>query len=146
MYEFLVVIHILSAIAWVGGGALVILSLRSVRDREGHPSAERTLLRLEKASIYLNPAPVLVIGTGIAMVAMSGAWAFSQAWIYASIGLFVVALVLGAGVADRASKQVQAAQEKGRSEAAALDRLVRVGAVEIALMVGIVFLMVYKPL
>ena len=80
------------------------------------------------------------------MVAMSGAWAFSQAWIYASIGLFVVALVLGAGVADRASKQVQAAQEEGRSEAAALDRLVRVGAVEIALMVGIVFLMVYKPL
>ena len=146
MYEFLVVVHILSAIAWVGGGLLVMVSLRSIRNSEGHPAAERTLLRLEKASAVLNPAPFLLVATGIAMVVMSNAWAFSQVWVYVSLGLFVLALFLGGGIADGAGKQILRAQEEGSSAPRQLDRLIRVGFLEVVVMIGVVFLMVYKPL
>ncbi len=146
MYELLVLIHILSGIAWVGGGFLFMLGIKGIRDSEGHEAAERTMARLEKASAVTNWAPLLVFATGITMVAVSDAWAFSQIWVYVSLALFVVVLILGAGVADRLEKQMKQARQDGKHNPELLDRFVRVGFAEMVFFAGIVFLMVYKPL
>jgi len=145
VYELLVVIHILSGIAWVGGGFLFLLGVRGIRNSEGHEAAERTMGRLEKASAVINPAPLLVLATAITMVAVNDAWAFSQIWVYVSLALFVVVLLLGAGVEDRLMKQMKQARQEDRHDPELLDRFVRVGFVEMLFFAGIVFLMVYKP-
>ena len=124
----------------------MMLGVHSIRRVEGYPAAEQTLVRLERASAALTPAPFLVVGTGIAMVVISGAWAFSQVWVYLSLGLFVIALSLGAMIEDPAEKRIIRAREQGGSAPDALDRFVRFGFVEILVMVGIVFLMVFKPM
>ncbi len=146
VYELLVVIHILSGIAWVGGGFLFMLGVRGIRNSEGHEAAERTMVRLEKASAVINPAPLLMLATGITMVAVNDAWAFSQIWVYVSLALFVVVLILGAGVEDRLMKQMKQARQDGEHNPELLDRFVRVGFAEMVFFVGIVALMVYKPL
>jgi uncharacterized membrane protein len=145
VYELLVVIHILSGIAWVGGDILFILGVRGIRNLEGHETAERTMTRLEKASTVINPAPLLVLATGITMVVVNDAWAFSQIWVYVSLAVFGVVLILGAGVEDRLMKQMKQSRQTGRRNPELLDRFVRIGFVTIVLFTGIVFLMVYKP-
>lgn len=146
VYELLLLVHILSGIAWVGGGFLFMLSVKGIRDSEGHEAAERTMARVEKASRVTNWTPLLVLATGITMVARSNAWAFSQIWVYVSLALFFVALILGGGFADRLLKQMKQARQEGRHNSELLDRFVRVGFVEMMFLAGIVFLMVYKPL
>ena len=107
MYELLVVIHILSAIAWVGGAFLFMIGLRGIRKAEGDEVAEATLDRLEKASAIITPTAFLLLGTGIAMVAIDDAWSFSQVWVYLALALFVVVLILGAGFAERFQRQMR---------------------------------------
>jgi uncharacterized membrane protein len=145
VYELLVVIHILSGIAWVGGAFLFMLGVRGIRNSEGHVAAERTMARLEKASKLMNPAPFLVLATGITMVAVNDAWAFSQIWVYASLALFAVVLTLGAVFEEGLQKRMDQARKEGRHEPELLDRFIRVGFSDMAFFAGIVVLMVYKP-
>ncbi len=145
VYELLVVIHILSGIAWVGGGFLFMLGVRGIRNSEGHEAAERTMVRLEKASTLINPAPFLVLATGITMVAVNDAWAFSQIWVYVSLALLVVALILGAGFEEGLQKRMNQGRQKSTHTPELLDQFIRVGFLEMVIFAGIVVLMVYKP-
>ena len=145
MYELLVVVHILSGIAWVGGAFLFMLGVRGIRNSEGHVAAERTMVRLEKASKLMNPTPFLVLATGITMVVVNDAWAFSQVWVYVSLALFAVVLTLGAVFEEGLQKRMQRARNEGRHEPLLLDRFIRIGFLDIAFFTGIVVLMVYKP-
>jgi uncharacterized membrane protein len=92
------------------------------------------------------PAPFLVIATGIAMVFVSDAWAFIQTWVYLAIGFFVVVLIMGGGFGDRMERRMKEAREDGRSLLDVFDRYLRLGFIEMGVIVVIIFLMVYKPI
>ena len=147
MYELLVVIHILSAMVWIGGALVMLVTFRNIKRSEGQAVSDRTLGRVERASdLIFLPTPILVIATGLTMVIVSDAWAFSQLWVYLAIGLFVIVLILGAGFGDRMERQMKQAREEGRSLPGVFDRFLRLGFIEMGVVVVIVFLMVYKPI
>jgi len=147
MYELLVVVHILSAMVWVGGAIVLLLSFRGLKRSDGQAAVDETMGRLEPVMnrVFL-PAPLLVIATGIAMVSISEAWAFSQTWVYLAVGLFVVVLVMGGGFGDRMERRMKEAREDGRSLPDVFDKYLRLGFIEMGVIVVILFLMVYKPI
>lgn len=147
MYELLVVAHILSAMVWIGGAIVLMLSFRGLKKAQGQAAVDETMGRLEPTMnrIFL-PAPILVIATGLTMVIVNDAWAFSQVWVYVAISLFVVVLVMGGGFGDRMEKQMKEARAEGRSLPYVFDRYLRLGFIEMGVILVIVFLMVYKPI
>lgn len=145
MYDLLVLLHILSAMVWVGGGFLVLAVTRRARRLGGSEGADEMVRALEWTENWIfTPAPLLVIATGVTMVVVSDAWAFSQAWIYLALGLIVVEFVAG----DRDVNRMKAAQAQagaGPEFATALNSYLRFGAVALTMLGVIVFLMVFKP-
>jgi uncharacterized membrane protein len=151
MYNLLVVLHILSAIAWVGGGLTQQLGVIQARKRGGSAEADRVFLASAWMEKYIYmPAPILVVLTGITMVLTNDSWAFSQIWIYSALALIVVAGVLGGAVGGKLEKKIVELRAEdavgGPQYAEVLGRAIRNGWVELAVMVAIVFLMVYKPI
>ena len=93
-------------------------------------------------------APLLVVVSGAAMVA-TGAWSFGQAWILGSIALIVVYEVIALTVGARLYRRIEAARAEGHlaSEAHAQTMRAwgRLSIVLVALLIGVVGLMVFKP-
>jgi len=141
------VIHILSAMVWIGGAIVLMLSFRGLKKAQGQAAVDETLDRLEPVMnrVFL-PAPFLVIITGIAMVVVSDAWAFSQVWVYLAIGLFVVVMIMGGGFGDLMERRMRDARSAGNSLPDVFDRWLRLGFTEIGVIVVILALMVYKPI
>ena len=147
MYEALLVVHILSGFAWVGGGFVLMLGARNIKAAEGQEAVDQMVGAFEKTTTLLFViAPILVLVTGIAQVAMSDSYDFSQLWIILALVLFVVTGILGGGVGGRWEKQMKEAREDGRSLPAVFDRWLKLGWVEMVILAAIVALMVYKPI
>ena len=147
MYELLVIVHILSAMVWIGGAIVLMLSFRGLKKAQGQAAVDETMGRLEPVMnrIFL-PAPILVVATGITMVIVDDAWAFAQTWVFLAIGLFVVVLVMGGGFGDRMERQMRDARAEGKSLPDVFDRYLRLGFIEMGFILVIVLLMVYKPI
>ena len=148
MYEFLLFIHVLSAIIWIGGVVALLLTVRDARAREGAAGADPALERVERLLTVYVAGPLLVVASGIAMVIQSDAWSFSQPWVYLALGLFVV----GSGVFGTASgteRQIKAARAAGTigsDEYAILQsRFLSRAGLATAILAAVVVLMVFKP-
>ena len=98
--------------------------------------------------IYI-PAPILVLLTGLTMVAVNDAWRFSQPWVYMALTLLVLAGILGGAVGSRLEKRMESLREEDRVASSdyeqVLAKTLNSGWLELALMVGLILLMVYKP-
>ncbi len=146
MYEALLVVHILSGFAWVGGGFVLMLGARNIKAADGQEAVDQMVGSFEKTTTLLfNIAPILVLATGVAQVAMRSSYDFSQLWIILAIVLFVATAIMGGAIGGRWEKQMKAAREDGRSLPDLFDRWLRLGWIEIVVLAAIVALMVYKP-
>jgi uncharacterized membrane protein len=145
MYDVLVLIHILSAMAWVGGGFMLVTLERHAHKVGGPSALTRMMDDHQWADDWIfTPAPLLTVVTGVTMVIMSDAWAFSQPWVY--LALTLVAAEFGFGYRDY--KRVKDAKEKGPDAlefAEALRGYLRMAPLAIAMLAAVVFLMVFKP-
>jgi uncharacterized membrane protein len=104
LYEWLLFGHILAAMAWFGGLAmLLILGIRVLR--AGELDAIASFLRSLRVvgPLLLAPSVVALLGLGIWMVTDSPAWQFDQTWVQTGIGLPLVTAVIGAAVGGRAA-------------------------------------------
>jgi uncharacterized membrane protein len=145
VYDWLVFIHVLAAMIWVGG--ITMLGAFAIRIlREDDPAAVgRFLGTLRRIGpLVLAPAPVLVVGFGIWAVLDSDAWDFGQLWIDLGLGLFAVAFLIGAAHQSRAAL----AAERAPDHATALHHLRRwawgMGVIVVLLVVA-TWVMVFKP-
>ena len=95
-----------------------------------------------------NPAYVLLLLTGLAMVAV-GSLSLSTTWIALALALYVVLVILGLGVFSRALKRQIEILESGGGDTATYAETARrttvSGAVLVLIALVIVFLMVTKP-
>ena len=159
-YKFVKLLHILTAI--VGFGAVFLNGIYAARAKKaigtpgGAAVAEANSWVTWRVAEYLIYA---VFVLGLALVGMSGKiWKFSQGWLGASMGLYVVGLALVHALLRPADKrmlaiQVQLANAGTGPDAQALaaeydklyQRAAAVGGVLNALLVVIVALMVFKP-
>ena len=150
MYELLIVIHILAGIAWVGGGLTEQLSVQQARASGGAAAADRQIVSLAwmEKFIYI-PAPIIVLITGLTMVAVNDAWGFSQPWVYIALSLLVLAGILGGAVGGRLGKRIEELRGEGLVDSPeylqTLSKVLNSSWLELVLMIGLIFLMVYKP-
>ena len=139
--------HILAAISWMGAGiSLVVLSKRARQVGEE--------LKMIRQMEWLGPrigfpSVFVMLGSGVWMVARSGAWQFTQLWIILAIVLFVVLFIIGAGFHVSQYKRIRTAIEKLGDKSPEVRRLTRqsflAAQIEVVLLAIVVLLMVFKP-
>jgi len=146
LYDWLLLLHILAAMFWVGGITVVgAFALRILRTRE--PGATAGFLGSLRVigPLVLAPAPVILLGMGIWMVAEQ--WEFDQTWVSLGFGLFLVAFLIGAAHQSRAAIAAEKASKAGDDDAALrhLRRWAYGMAVILVLLVVATWDMVFKP-
>ena len=114
MYDWLLFLHIVAAMVWVGGTlAIGVLATQTVRRREPAEVAHFIASLRVVGPLTLAPATIAVIGFGIWLVADSDAWDFGQTWVWTGLALFAGAFVVGAAFLSRAAIGAQRAAEAG---------------------------------
>jgi uncharacterized membrane protein len=123
---------------------MVIAVQRRAYRSGGQVEAIRVIRQLEWTDDWVfTPAPLLVVATGVAMVLMSDAWAFSQPWVYVTLALIAVEFIVG----SRDIKRLRTGREHG-DESPELGRALagyfRFAPAALAMLAVIVVLMVLK--
>jgi len=148
MYEFLLAVHVLAAVLWVGGGVTMHVFGR-LATREG-PERQLSFTResIRIGNRLYAPLSVILLVAGILLVDEAG-YDFSAFWVNVGFVGFLVSFVLGVGFYPRQGRRYEeiAAGEGPSSEAAAAvyRRVANVNAVEISILVLVVIDMAVKP-
>jgi uncharacterized membrane protein len=148
LYEWLLLLHIVAAMVWVGGGVLlaaIAVAILRGRDDDGMERFLRALPVLGPR--VLAPATVAVLGLGVWLVLNSAAWSFDQFWVQLAVGLFAAAFVIGAAFQSRSAVLAGRALDDGDRQAAFrhLARWSVVYVLIVALLLVAVWDMVFKP-
>jgi uncharacterized membrane protein len=146
-YGVLKVVHILSAIVWIGGGAafaMVIARLVGAGDRATLKSMLPQVTRFMRT--MAGPASGLVLLSGIAMVLAAG-MGFRALWISLGfVGFILYALFGGLVMQKRVAALAHAvAAEDDVAVARAGSRVRQANVIYLLLMASIVAVMVLKP-
>ena len=114
LYEWLVFLHVLAAMIWVGG-AVVLGAMATVVVRSGEPEAvARFIAGLRTIGpLVLAPATLAVLGLGVWMVLDSDAWTFGQLWLELALGVFAAAFLIGAVHQSRSALAAERAAGQG---------------------------------
>ncbi len=150
MYELVVFLHVTAAVIWVGGGLYgQIVGTRMINAGDDAATAGFAS-QVEWAGLRLfTPASLVVLAAGVFMVIDNDAWAFSQTWIWISLGIYALSFVVGAGyLGPTSGKLAKILTEKGPGDpeyTTMLERLLLVSRYDVAAMFVIVALMVFKP-
>lgn len=148
MSAFLVlkIVHVLLAVVAVGANVTYAFWLRRAgTDREQLTFAIDGVRWLDRR--IANPAYILLLITGIAMVA-TGAYSFSDRWLQVAIVLYVATALLGIFAFGPAIRRqaTEAARDPTSAEYLASARRTNLfGLLTVAIVVVIVILMVAKP-
>ena len=149
LYDWLLFLHILMAIVWVGGAVtLQILGTRIARTGDSqqlHDAAGQ--FEFVGTRVFM-PASIVLLGLGIWMVAM-GPWSFHQFWIIIAFAMFAYSFVSGAffiGPQLRRMKMAWDAEGAASQQVPILiRRIFMVSRIELVFLVLIVADMVLKP-
>jgi uncharacterized membrane protein len=148
-YELFKLLHVVGAIAWVGGGlGLLLLHRAMLRARDY--GAMTTIARHSQAlgARLFVPASLLTVGFGIAMVATESALGFTDLWILIGFAGIAASGVAESFVAAPAGKRLLALAEEDATEAelAVPARRVSLGSsLDVGLLLVVVWAMVAKP-
>lgn len=116
---WLLFVHVVGAVAWVGGG-LMLMAVGMAALRSGDPgsaSAFGRTLGWVGPRIF-TPAVVLVAITGPWIVLTSSAWDFAQLWVIVGVACFVLAFAVGVAFVARtgiAMSRPQIAADEART-------------------------------
>jgi uncharacterized membrane protein len=148
LYDWLVLLHILAAMIWVGGIALLgVYATLLLRSGEQDPILRFVRSLRVIGPLVLAPATIGVVAFGVWLVLDSNAWSFEQTWIWLALGLFGAAFLVGAVFQSRAAIGAQRAAEAGRHDEAALQLRRWTWGMRLILLILLVIAwdMVFKP-
>jgi uncharacterized membrane protein len=148
-YSAFKAIHVLGAIIWIGGGALLTI-LGAVAVRKNDPIEIATVAR--QAALVgeklFAPAGLVVVAMGVAMMANTN-WGWGKFWIVAGLVGYAITFVTGVAVlSPLAKKLVATTEEKGVEHPdtiALVKRLLLIARVDVLMLVLVVVDMVVKP-
>ena len=147
MSELLLIIHILAAAAWIGGGLLNGFVAPRI-SRSGLEGAALAWARVaaQAGTRYFNPAGLLTALSGIGLVMVSETYDWSDTFVSIGIAVVIAAGLIGALVHRPGGERIIIALESGDQAAAARDgkRAAIWGAVTIVLLIVAVVVMVLK--
>jgi uncharacterized membrane protein len=141
-YLWLKLFHIFVAVVALGTSAGLGIVLEFYGNDPNHgPFVLRAIERM--VAIVVLPGYVLVLASGLWMAHL--AWPFTAGWIQLALGLWVVGMaVLGCSLAAiRKQRRLHAAGGRAYARAAVASRVL--GGAFGLVIVGILYLMVFKP-
>ena len=141
-YLWLKLLHIFVAVVALGTSAGLGIVLEFYGNNQTHgPFVLRTIERM--VSLVVLPGYVLVLVTGLWMASL--AWPFTAGWIQLALGLWVVGIViLGCSLeAFRTQRRLHGTGGHAYARAAVVSR--GLGGAFGLVVVGILYLMVFKP-
>jgi len=113
LYDWLLFLHVLAAMVWVGGGVmLAAIAARVLRDPDPAAVGRFTARLRALGPLLLAPATVAVLGLGIGLVVDSDAWDFGQLWLQLGLALFAAAFLIGAVWQSRTALAATRAAER----------------------------------
>lgn len=113
LYDWLLFLHVVAAMVWVGGGVmLAAAAARVLRDPDEGAVARFTGSLRVLGPLVLAPATLAVLGLGIWLVLDTDAWDFGQPWVQLGLGLFAAAFLIGAAFQSRTALAATRAAER----------------------------------
>jgi uncharacterized membrane protein len=150
LYEVLLFVHIVAAIVWVGGAALInVLTTRAARSDDAHYAAVITREVGLVGQRVIAPSTLVLLGMGLWIVGVSEAWTIGQLWIILALvgfGLTFLAGILFFG--PEAARIATGIEERGPGDpdvARRIRRITSLSRLDLLLLVLIVADMVFKP-
>jgi uncharacterized membrane protein len=149
MYEWLLFLHVLGAVVWVGGGIV----LQALGFRLASTDDAQAALRFAKDGEWLGtrlfmPASILVLFGGIALT-LEGDWGFDQVFVLAGLVGVASSIVIGAALLGPAQKRLLSiieARGMNDPEARGLQKkIATLSMVDVTVLVVVVFFMTVKP-
>ena len=134
-------VHIIVALVTIGPFLLFDIVTPGLV-RAGNAPVLRSLERMTKV---LGPMTMLIALAGIALVIDNDGYHFKQGWISGGLAGYVLIVVIGMGILGPAVSRAVTRIEAGEDASAEVTRLRVFGAVNIVLILAIVWLMVAKP-
>lgn len=149
LQEWLSFLHILAAIVWVGASITQsVIMTRANRDQDRTVVAGLARQLEWLGPFLIGPAAVAVVGTGIWIALIHGA-AFSDTWIWLSLVLVGVSMILGMTYFGPEGRRIgRIIGERGSEDAELrrrLDRLLLIGRLDLLILAVVLWLMVFKP-
>jgi uncharacterized membrane protein len=148
-YSAFKAVHVLAAIIWIGGGALLMI-LGIAAERKRDPVELATVAR-QAAMVgekLFAPAGVVVVAMGVAMMVNTN-WGWGKFWVIAGLVGYAITFVTGIAVLSPMTKKIAALTEaKGPNDpetAAAITRVLQIVRIDIAMLLLVVVDMVTKP-
>jgi uncharacterized membrane protein len=145
-YSFFKLLHVISAIAWVGGGLTLLASaIFNVRDR-GPAEAIRTAETIGSLAMrWFLPASGLTLVFGIITTFLGNLW--SEAWVILGLIGFAVTFVTGHFFLRVKATRMGELMKAGREDEAVAEglALLRVSKFDYTVILVVVAAMVLKP-
>lgn len=143
MGDWLLILHILGAAAWIGGGLYAWFSYAQIaKDSARAGAALETLTK--SADRYFGPTAVLTLLTGIALVWTQDPWTWNDTFVLVGIGVFVFSAVWQPLVASKTEGRLLEAVATGGDVPAAMRIASRSMAVDVAVVLVALWAMVVK--
>ena len=151
MYDFLLTIHVLAAILWVGGGVTIhILFRRALRLTDPRATHER-VRELEWVGQRFYPAfSLFLLIAGILLVTRDeGGFEFSDTFVQLGLTGWVISFLIGIGFYEREGKKrtalVESEGPESPSVTASIQRTAMVNSFELLILLLVVVDMTTKP-
>jgi uncharacterized membrane protein len=149
-YSWLVFVHILAAITWIGGAIMLnILNTRSIRSN--NPARLATTAKETEwvGTRIIAPTTLVLLAMGITMVSVNEAWTIGQLWIILAQVLFGITFATGAFFlgpeAGRIARLVDERSVADPEVRRRLRRVVLIGRLDLITLIVVVWDMVVKP-
>lgn len=143
MRNGLLVLHIIGAAGWIGGGLHGWFSyIQLARASETSGKALETLAKT--ADRYFGPIAVLTLLTGIGLVWTQDAWSWNDTFVLVGIGVFVFSAAYQPLVGVKTEKRLLAAVESGEGVEGAIRASHGTFAVDVAVVLVALWAMVVK--
>ena len=148
MTDLLLTIHVLAAVLWVGGSAVLLALGYYLRGRDVATRAEYTRWTEWLGPRFFAPLSVAVIISGPLLVEEIG-YEFDQLWLHLAFLGWFLSFAIGVGFYPREGKRREGLIEQNgighESVAASVNRVMRVATVDTLIVVLVVIDMTTKP-
>lgn len=148
-YAFFKAVHVVAAVLWVGGAAMVqAYAFRITRTGDGRRQAEFAKDTEVVGMRVFMPSGIILLLAAIGMM-INAHWSWGQNWIVLGLIAFALSFATGAGFLGPESGRIAAIIERdGPTSPAALARIRRIlmiSRVELVVLLAVVWNMVVKP-
>ncbi len=146
MRDFLLIVHIVGAGAWVGANLTQAVVGASFRDADAASSAAWARATARMATALYYPAGAFILATGIALVVDSSVYTFADPFV--SLGLLVVLYGFASGwllFRPKALRVAERLDANDRAGAAPDERVIFIaGAIDTVIIIATITAMVLK--